>query len=101
MTAIFNATIHYKEPVVGETDPRIFVESKKAVKGSTFTVTVEVKNNPGFAYLELTRAHELRCDCHRQSYLNLLHRKREAEGAVSYWKLRILRLPFDYAKGRP
>ena len=30
------------------------VESKKTVKGKEFTVSVDIKNNPGFMYLELT-----------------------------------------------
>lgn len=43
-----------KKAVVDEKTPQIFVESKKTVKGSTFTVTVQIKNNPGFCYLEMT-----------------------------------------------
>ena len=34
--------------------PQIIVESKSPVRGDSFTVSVNVKNNPGFTYLELT-----------------------------------------------
>lgn len=39
---------------VEENPAQIIVENKSAVRGGNFTVTVKVKNNSGFAYLELT-----------------------------------------------
>lgn len=51
-SATFNVTV--QAPAANEDEPQIFVESKKVTKGSTFTVTVEIKNNPGFSYLEVT-----------------------------------------------
>ena len=47
-------TVTVKEQTVGENDPQILVESKQVTKGSVFTVTVQIKNNPGFSYLEVT-----------------------------------------------
>ena len=52
LTTTFAVTV--KEPVVDENTPQIFVESKKVPRGKGFTVTVEIKNNPGFSYLEVT-----------------------------------------------
>ena len=34
--------------------PQIIAESKSSVRGDSFTVSVNVKNNPGFTYLEVT-----------------------------------------------
>jgi len=41
-------------PPIDETDPQIIVESKTVKIGKEFTVTVNLKNNPGVAYLEVT-----------------------------------------------
>ena len=42
------------EKLVNANAPQIVLESKKVTKGKEFTVIVEVKNNPGFSYLEVT-----------------------------------------------
>lgn len=52
LTATFAVTV--TAPAVDENMPQIVVESKKLTKGSEFTVAVEIKNNPGFSYLEVT-----------------------------------------------
>ena len=39
---------------VSEDDFQIAVESKRIVTGKEFTVSIDIKNNPGFSYLEVT-----------------------------------------------
>lgn len=41
-------------PPVPDNAPQIVAECKKALAGKEFTVSVTIKNNPGFTYLELT-----------------------------------------------
>ena len=53
-TTSFTVTVNEPEPDIDENAPQIVLESKKVTKGKEFTVTVTVKNNPRFAYLELT-----------------------------------------------
>ena len=52
----WNATysVVVEERVVDEYTPQIIIESKKATKGKEVTVRVEIKNNPGISYLEVT-----------------------------------------------
>lgn len=52
----WNATysVVVEERVVNEYTPQIIIESKKATKGKEVTVKVEIKNNPGISYLEVT-----------------------------------------------
>ncbi|MBQ0110636.1 MAG: hypothetical protein KBS41_01740, partial [Oscillospiraceae bacterium] len=40
--------------IIDQNAPQIVVESKTAPVGENFIVTVNIKNNPGFSYLELT-----------------------------------------------
>ena len=49
LIAVFGIVI-----VASPSSGSIVIESKKALKGDEFTIEVKVKNNPGFAYLELT-----------------------------------------------
>lgn len=42
------------DPNYSNVAAQIVVQSKKVPKGREFTVTVEIKNNPGFSYLEVT-----------------------------------------------
>lgn len=39
---------------ISETDFKVALESKRAIAGKEFTVSVNIANNPGFSYLELT-----------------------------------------------
>ena len=55
-TATF--TVAVNETVIDENAPKIVLESKKVVKGSEFTVTVKIENNPGFTYLEVTPTYD-------------------------------------------
>jgi len=55
-TATFTVTVN--ETVIDENAPKIVLESKKVVKGSEFTVTVKIENNPGFTYLEVTPTYD-------------------------------------------
>lgn len=51
-----NCPYSYKDSFteyVEESNAQIIIESKSVAKGEEFTVAVEIKNNPGFAYLEL------------------------------------------------
>lgn len=50
---ICGAVREIRKPVL-PTDPQVVVESRKALNGKEFTVSVRVANNPGFAYLEVT-----------------------------------------------
>lgn len=54
LTTTFTVTVNEPEPDIDENAPQIVLESKKVTRGSTFAVTVELKNNPGFSYLEVT-----------------------------------------------
>ena len=54
LTAAFTVTVNAPQPDIDENEPQIFVESEKVTKGAEFTVSVEIKNNPGFSYLEVT-----------------------------------------------
>ncbi len=47
-------TFEYGEKLPEDGSARIAVESKTVLKGTEFTVSVVIENNPGFAYLELT-----------------------------------------------
>ena len=53
-TTTFNVTVTAPKPEIDEKAPQIIIESKTATNGKDFTVTAEIKNNPGFSYLEVT-----------------------------------------------